>query len=104
MLSYDLTTTNVANGDATDGPPTEGELQAILVALLLAEDCAFNELAGCRLILSEDNFDRISTIIRYQLAPLARDFRGDDFDRRLRDLAGLMVCGGAGPSRSRTSG
>lgn len=92
MLAYDLTTTNVASGDAEHGPPTEGELLAILVALLLVEDCALGELPGTRMTLSEKNFDRVSTVIRGRLAPLARDFCGDDFDRRLRDLAGLMVC------------
>lgn len=90
MLGYDLTCTKLAQGGDAIRLPTEGELLAILIALLLLHDCAVGELSGHSLRLTSLNRDQVAALIRSRLTPLARDFIGP-LEARLGDLLGLTV-------------
>ncbi len=90
MIGYDLTSTWLASADFGVEVPAEGELLAILMALMLLEDIAFSELSSHEMKLTPRNRDYVAAIIRHRLAPLARDFKPELHDR-LDELTGLKV-------------
>jgi hypothetical protein len=91
MLEWDLSETAVAR-DAWRRPPSEGELQAILVALSVVEDCALGEMCNRRLVLTRENREQVAATIEQQLGALARDVgTGSKLRERLTDLTGLAI-------------
>ncbi|MBE7508211.1 MAG: hypothetical protein HS101_18265 [Planctomycetia bacterium] len=92
MMQYDLTDTPIARSGRPLPPPSEAELLAVTVGLMLAEDCARCELGRRELVLTGCNYRRIATLVEERTPPLARDF-GDarQLRRRLRALVGLRI-------------
>jgi hypothetical protein len=114
MLQYDLSATTVARSDEALRPPSEGELLAITVALMLLSNCACSELRGRSLTLTQRNCRRVAELIEERTPPLAREFGGPlQLRQRLVDLVGLSVvyegprraasADGAVPARQATS-
>jgi hypothetical protein len=97
MLQYDLSETKLARSD--DGPgrvPTEGELLAVMVGLMVVEDCAYWELSEQALLLTEENREAVAECIERHLGPLARDIgNGVQLRARLQQLAGIRITGGS---------
>ena len=92
MMQYDLTNTTVANSNEPLRPPSEAELLAITVALMLAGNCSYGELRTRPLELTKRNCRRVAELIEERTPPLARDFGGPlQLRRRLVDLAGLVI-------------
>ncbi len=92
MLAWDLSDTLIARDEAQRRPPNEAELQAILAALLLVDDCAFGELSGRTLALTHNNQEDVARVIEQRLEPLARDIgTGSSLRQRLDELVGLTV-------------
>lgn len=92
MVIYDLTKTSVATSARPIRPPSDLELFAITVGLLLVEDRGFGELAVASLELTERNRRRIAELLEERAPSLAREFGGPLLLRnRLRDLTGLRV-------------
>ena len=92
MVIYDLTKTSLATSARPIRPPSDLELFAITVGLLLVEDRGFGELAVASLELTERNRRRIAELLEERAPSLAREFGGPLLLRnRLRDLTGLRV-------------
>ncbi len=94
MLQYDLTDSLVFS-DSTMRSPTEGELLALQVALMLHADRALCELHDRSLRLSHDNVYAVRRLLTHSLSTLGRDI-GDAFGlrRRLHQLIGLRISRG----------
>lgn len=93
MLGYDLSNTPLARASRAVKVPTEGELLAIQVALMLVDDCAYGDLTCRRLVLTPRNRRQVAAVIRRRLTPLVRDFATPDLHARLDDLVGLTIIG-----------
>lgn len=92
MIGYDLSNSKLASADGIVQVPVEGELLAVLVALMLLEDIAFSELPLRELQLTPRNRNQVAAMIRHRLTPLARDFMGrPDLCDRLDELVGLKI-------------
>ncbi len=88
MLQWDLSDTPLAQKGTPGTVPTEGELLALMVGLMMLEDVAYEALKHRELILDGDNIGRLVEILEYRLPELAREF-GDSERLRAR-LAQLM--------------
>lgn len=92
VMQYDLTDTQIARSSRPLSPPSEAELLAVTVGLMLAEDCACCELGRRELVLTGCNFRRVATLVEERTPPLARDFGNSrQLRRRLRALIGLRI-------------
>lgn len=92
MVFYDLTNTAVATGARPIRPPSDLELFAITVGLLMVEDRGFSELASASLELTGRRCRRVAEVLEERAPSLAREFGGPLLLRnRLRDLIGLRV-------------
>jgi hypothetical protein len=90
MLEYDLSNTRF--GKDSIRLPTEGELFAVTLALMVAEDCAFWELTERSLTLTEDNSPQVAEVIERFCYPLARDIgNGTHLRARLTQLVGIRI-------------
>ena len=93
MLEYDLSATILARSDQPPRIPTEGEMLALLVGLMLAEECTIEELHRRQLMLTEDNLDEVARLIEQYVLPWARELgAGTELRIRLGELTGLRVC------------
>ena len=72
--------------------PTEGELLALTVGLLMLEDIAYEALRHRELVLYEENLGGLAEIFEYRLPELAREF-GDSgrLRQRLAELTGIRM-------------
>lgn len=72
--------------------PTEGELLALVVGLLMHEDIAYDALTHRELVLDDENLGRMAEIFEYRLPELAREFGNSECLRpRLTELSGIRV-------------
>lgn len=93
MLQFDLSNTPACmRGDAC--PPTEGELLAVQVALMLIKDCCCKDLDRLSLELSESNRRQVEQVLTKSLKPLSRDLIGESVSVRLAELTGLRITRG----------
>lgn len=92
-MQYDLSETDLARFLDSVRVPTEGELAAVMAALMIVEDCAYVDLARDRtLVLTSQNRQRVAEILETQLQPMARDIgRGHPLRTRLDQLTGLRI-------------
>ena len=92
MVIYDLIKTSVATSARPIRPPSDLELFAITVGLLLVEDRGFGELASVSLELTDRKCRRVAEVLEERTPSLAREFGGPLLLRnRLRDLIGLRI-------------
>ena len=72
--------------------PTEGELLALMVGLILLEDVTYDALRHRALVLDEENLARLLEVFEYRLPELAREF-GDSgrLRQRLAELSGIRM-------------
>ena len=73
MIQYDLTSTPLAKSCERIPVPSEGELTAVSLALMLAADCSWSELENRSLVLTERNQESVAELIEGRLTPLTRD-------------------------------
>lgn len=93
MLEYDLSQTRF--GRESYRLPSEGELFAVTLALMVAEDCAFWELSERSLTLTEDNSQQVAEVIERFCCPLTRDIgNGTHLRARLTQLVGIRISNG----------
>ena len=85
MLQWDLSDTRLAQRDSPGRAPTEGELLALLVGLLMLEGITYESLRHRELVLHEESLGGLAEIFEYRLPELAREF-GDS--GRLRQRLG----------------
>ena len=92
MLQWDLTNTPLAQKDTPGKVPTEGELLAVMVGLLMLEDITYETLRHRELVLDEENLGRLVEVFEYRLPELAREF-GDSglLQQRLAELSGIRM-------------
>lgn len=92
MLHWDLSDTPLAQKEAPGKVPTEGELLALMVGLLMLEDVAYDTLRHRELVLNDEDFGRLVEIFEYRLPELAREFGNDECLReRLTELTGIRM-------------
>lgn len=88
MLQYDLTHTKLFDAPTRALLPSEAEMFAITVALLLIHDMAYTDLARGEVELRSEDLTAVAECIQYRLIPLGHDF-GDP--ERLRSRLGQLV-------------
>jgi len=94
MLEYDLTQTAIFESVSREELPTEAEMFVLTVALLLARETSYTELAQTELHLTDDDIAALAECIEYRLSPLARDFGNPDQLRQwLKRFVGLRIAG-----------
>ncbi len=92
MLLYDLTESGLFHADTRDAWPTDAEMFAITVALLLVHEATYTDLWHEELRLSAEDLTAVAECIEYRLHPLGRDFGDPERLRtRLRDFVGLRI-------------
>ncbi len=92
MLQWDLSDTPLAQKDTPGKVPTEGELLALMVGLLMLEDIAYDALRHRELVLDDENLGRIAEIFEYRLPELAREFGdAERLRQRLTELSGIRM-------------
>lgn len=91
-LQWDLSDTPLAQDETPEKVPTEGELLALMVALLMLEDISYGALKYRELVLDEENLGCLVEVFEYRLPELAREF-GDSgqLRQRLAELTGIRV-------------
>ena len=91
-LQWDLSQTPLARGNGHSRAPTEGELLALMVGLLMLEDTTYEALTHCELVLHEENLGHLVEIFEYRLPELAREFGdGERLRCRLAELLEVRV-------------
>jgi hypothetical protein len=91
-MMFDLTDTPFAQSTSRDTLPSEDELVALTVALVLVTWFASGDLAERALSLSPGNVEAVSRLLEGPLLALGRDLgRGPDSRGRLRQFIGLRV-------------
>lgn len=92
MIQYDLTSTAMAQDGAVPTPPTEAELFAITLGLMLHADCGFDELTSRVLALTVKNRSRVIQILEQRAPSLARELGSTaELHRRLGKLVGIRI-------------
>ena len=92
MIEYDLTATRLAQSDEPIPVPTEAELFAITVALLLMEGCSYSDLSSHAVSLSSRNYRRVAELIEERTPTLAREFGTPvELRKRLFQFVGLRI-------------
>ena len=92
MLQWDLSNTLLAQRETPGKVPTEGELLALMVALLMLEDVTYDTLKYRELGLHEENRARLLEVFEYRLPELARKFGNSECLRqRLVQLTGIRM-------------
>lgn len=105
MLQWDLSETPLARKEPPSRVPTEGELLALMVGLLMLEDLTYEALRHRELVLDEENLGRLAEVFEYRLPELAREFgSGERLRRRLAELSGIRMKRSVDESRLRTQG
>jgi len=90
-LQWDLSDTPLARSESAFRAPTEGELFALVVALLLAEGQSYDGLKSCDLVLSQERLHAVAEVFEYRIPELASELRGDDLRQRLLEMIGIRV-------------
>jgi hypothetical protein len=92
MLQYDLTLTQVFDAPTRSSIPSEAEMFAMTIALLLVRDMAYNDLEQFDLELRKEDLNAVAECIEYRLFPLGHDFGDPERLRnRLRELVGMRI-------------
>ena len=92
MLMYDLTNTRIFTDDTSPAAPTDCEMLALTVALLLVTDTAYRELDDHGIVLTHERIELVAACIEERLPPLDRDTgHGQDLRMRLADLEGMRI-------------
>lgn len=92
MVFYDLTKTSVATSARPIRPPSDLELFAITVGLLMVADRGFGELASASLELTDRRCRRVAEVLEERAPSLARELGGPALLRaRLKQLVGLQI-------------
>ena len=92
MLQWDLSDTPLAQQDTGGKVPTEGELLALMVGLLMLEDVTYDTLRHRELALHEENRARLLEVFEYRLPELAREFGDSErLRQRLVELTGIRM-------------
>lgn len=92
VLQWDLSDTPLAQRETPGKVPTEGELLALMVALLMLEGATYDALQHRALTLHEDNRARLLDMFEYRLPELAQEFGDSESVRqRLVELTGIRV-------------
>jgi len=90
-LQWDFSDTPLARADCALKAPTEGELFALTVALLLAEGQTYEGLRSCELVFHREQLRSIAEVFEYRIPELASEVCGDDLRQRLMELVGIRV-------------
>jgi len=94
MLQYDLTETEIFEATSREGLPTEAELFAVTVGLLLIREVAYSDIERRELWLHLEDVPALAQCIEFRLSPLARDSANPAALRqRLNRLVGLRIAG-----------
>ncbi len=92
MLQWDLSDTPLATSETPGRVPTQGELLALMVALLMHEDVTYDALKHRVLAMQNDNRSQIIEIFEYRLPELAREFgSGEQLRQRMLELEGIRL-------------
>ena len=92
MLQWDLSDTPLAQKGMPGTVPTEGELLALVVGLLMLEDITYETLRHRELVLDEENLGHLVEVFEYRLPELAREFGdGEHLRQRLAELTGIRM-------------
>ena len=92
MLQWDLSNTPLAQKDTSGKVPTEGELFALTVGLLMLEAVTYDALRQREIVFHEENLGRLAEVFEYRLPELAREFGDNErLRRRLTELVGIRV-------------
>lgn len=92
MLQWDLSDTPLAQRERPGKVPTEGELLALMVGLLMLEDITYGDLRERELVLCAENLGRLAEVFEYRLPELAREFSDSEILlQRLAELVGIRV-------------
>lgn len=98
MLQWDLSNTPLAQKDTSGKVPTEGELFALTVGLLMLEAVTYDALRQREIVFHEENLGRLVEVFEYRLPELEREFATSALLRqRLSEFVGIRmtrsVCG-----------
>ena len=92
MLQWDLSDTPLAQREMPGKVPTEGELLALMVGLLMLEDITYGALKHRELVLDEENLGSLIEVFEYRLPELARELGDSEHLRqRLAELTGIRM-------------
>ena len=92
MLQYDLTETKLFDAGPDARLPSDAELFAITVALLLVHEAAYSDLRGGEVALTGANFDPVVECIEQRVPEFIRDFGCPaSLRQRLAELVGLRI-------------
>ena len=91
-LQWDLSDTPLARSESRFKAPTEGELFALAVAMILAEGQSYEGLRSCELVLHREQLRAVAEVFEYRIPELRTEF-GDSSDlrQRLMELVGIRV-------------
>lgn len=92
VLQYDLTETKLFDAGPDARLPSDAELFAITVALLLVHEAAYSDLYGGEVALTGASFDPVVECIEQRMPEFVRDFGTPAaLRRRLAELVGLRI-------------
>ena len=91
-LQWDLSDTLLARCESAFRAPTEGELFALVVGMLLAEGQTYEGLRCCELVLDKEKLTALAEVFEYRIPELACEFGdSDDLRQRLMELVRIRV-------------
>lgn len=90
MIQYNLTSTRLFTQEHPR-LPTDGELLAVLVALMAIGDSSFKELRFRALRLDRNRVAAIATWIQKNLPVIVSEFQSHGLRERLNELVGLEI-------------
>ena len=92
MLQYDLTNTPLFAAESSITVPSDAEMFALTVALLVVHGSSYTDLAAHELEFCASDVERVAECIEYRLPMLLVDVRaGAALRDRLRDFVGLRI-------------
>ena len=92
MLQWDLSDTPLAQDETPGKVPTEGELLAVMVGLLMLEGITYETLRHRELVIDEENLGHLVEVFEYRLPELACEFGDSEHLRqRLAELVGIRM-------------
>ena len=92
MLQWDISDTPLAQKDSPGKVPTEGELLALTVGLLMLEDIPYEALTRREFVLQGQDLVRLVETFEYRLPELEREFATSALLRqRLSEFVGIRI-------------
>jgi len=92
MLQWDLSDTPLARSESMFKAPTEGELFALAVAMILAEGQSYEGLRSCELVLHREQLRAVAEVFEYRIPELRTELgESSDLRQRLMELVGIRV-------------